>query len=109
MLKSVFLGVFALCTLPVPLPAAEASPGAEFVTKVLFVGNSLTLRNDLPGVLDQQGQNGKLGAGQVQRLTLHGGASGRRRDFQTSEPVNLKLWSCGTAAQDSSNAGHEFA
>ncbi|MEM8702407.1 MAG: DUF4886 domain-containing protein [Pseudomonadota bacterium] len=33
--------------------SAAASPASELVTKVLFVGNSLTLRNDLPGMLKE--------------------------------------------------------
>nr|WP_319382685.1 DUF4886 domain-containing protein [uncultured Roseibium sp.] len=53
MLKSVFLGVFALCALPVLIPVAGASTGSEIVTKVLFVSNSLTLRNNLPGMLKE--------------------------------------------------------
>lgn len=51
MLKTVLCGVFALCILPVLTQKAGAAPGSELVTKVLFVGNSLTLRNDLPDML----------------------------------------------------------
>lgn len=53
MLTKVLCSVFALCTLPVLTQTAGASPASELVTKVLFVGNSLTLRNDLPGMLKE--------------------------------------------------------
>jgi len=53
LLIKVLCSVFALCTLPVLTQTAGASPASELVTKVLFVGNSLTLRNDLPGTLKE--------------------------------------------------------
>ncbi|MEO0978322.1 MAG: DUF4886 domain-containing protein [Pseudomonadota bacterium] len=53
MLIKVLSSVFALCTLSVLTHTANASPASELVTKVLFVGNSLTLRNDLPGMLEE--------------------------------------------------------
>ena len=53
LLKTVLCSVLTLCILPVLTQSAAASPASELVTKVLFVGNSLTLRNDLPGMLKE--------------------------------------------------------
>lgn len=53
MLKAVLFSVFAFCFLSLPAHMAVSASASELVTKVLFVGNSLTLRNDLPGMVKQ--------------------------------------------------------
>ncbi|WP_420332807.1 DUF4886 domain-containing protein [Roseibium sp.] len=53
MLKTALFSILTFCILPVLTLTAGASPASGLATKVLFVGNSLTLRNDLPGMLKE--------------------------------------------------------